>query len=240
MSKELKIIFENWRKFLNEETANQNLKLFFLIGPPSVGKSEWVKKEGPRYDIVNPYTISMDDMTELVGNRHGFDYDSMFEKPIQPGEPEYTEDQYSQQYGEMIDQPLSWKTWEPKVWSKVAKAQGEAMGEHDRNIQAAAASGQPIVVDMTNMNKSSRKRLIDHLAAPNHELIAVAFDWNNDVEFLKRQSALRSQERFEQTGKRKTIPPQAFDRMVGGYEPPSNDEGWDRIIHVPAWWKDDL
>ena len=145
MSKELKIIFENWRKFLNEETANQNLKLFFLIGPPSVGKSEWVKKEGPRYDIVNPYTISMDDMTELVGNRHGFDYDSMFEKPIQPGEPEYTEDQYSQQYGEMIDQPLSWKTWEPKVWSKVAKAQGEAMGEHDRNIQAAAASGQPIV-----------------------------------------------------------------------------------------------
>jgi tRNA uridine 5-carbamoylmethylation protein Kti12 len=53
--------------------------------------------------------------------------------------------------------------------------------------------------------------------------------------FLKSQSARRSQERFKQTGKRKTIPPEAFDRMIGGYEPPSEDEGWDKIIHVPAW-----
>jgi len=37
--------------------------------------------------------------------------------------------------------------------------------------------------------------------------------------FLKSQSARRSQERFKQTGKRKTIPPEAFDRMIGGYDP---------------------
>jgi hypothetical protein len=231
----MKKIFENWRRHMNE-TSSESLKLFFLIGPPSVGKSSWVEEEGPKYGIVDPYTISMDDMTEEVGDRHGLDYDAMFEKPIQPGEEGYTEDQYSEQYGGMIDQPLTWKTWEPKVWAKVAKAQGEAISEHDQIIAAAGASGRPIVVDMTNMNKGSRKRLLDQLDAPNHELIAVVFDWNDDVEFLKSSAASRSAKRFEETGRRKTIPPEAFDRIVGSFEPPTADEGWDEIVHVPAWW----
>ena len=222
------------REILIEEAGLQ--KLFFLIGPPSVGKSTWIKDEGPKYGIVNPYKISMDDVTDMIGDVHGLDYDEMFEKPIQPGQPGYTEDQYSEEYGEMIDQPLSWKTWEPKVWSKVAQAQGEAMSEHDRIIGAAAASGRPIVVDMTNMNKGARERMINQLDAPNHRLIAVVFDWDDDVEFLKGSAAKRAEERFEQTGRRKTIPPEAFDRMVGGYEPPTEGEGWDEIIHVPAWW----
>ena len=214
----------------------QKAKIFLLIGPPSVGKSEWIRREGPKHGIVNPYTISMDDVTDQVGDKYGLDYDEMFEKPIQPGQPGYTEDQYSEEYGEMIDQPLAWKTWEPKVWSKVAEAQASAMSEHERIVDAAAISGRPVVVDMTNMNKGGRERMIKQIDAPNHELIAVVFDWNEDVEFLKTSSAERARERFEKTGRRKTIPPEAFDRMVGGYQPPTDDEGWDNIIHVPAWW----
>lgn len=231
-----KTAIDAWRKFLNEQEGNPGLKLFFLIGPPSVGKSEWIRREGPKHGIVNPYIISMDDVTDMTGDKHGLDYDDMFEKPIQPGQSGYTEDQYSEEYGEMIDQPLVWKTWEPKVWSKIAKVQAEAMSEHDRRIEEAAASGRPIVVDMTNMNKASRKRMIKELQAPDHKLIAVVFDWNDDVDFLKTTAAKRARERFEQTGRRKTIPPEAFDRMIGGYEPPSEGEGWDEIIRVPAWW----
>ena len=232
----MKLIMENWRRFLNEQDENQKLRLFFLIGPPSVGKSEWIRREGAKHGIVNPYMISMDDVTDMTGDKHGLDYDDMFEKPVQPGQEGYDENQYSDQYGEMIDNPLKWKTWEPKVWSKVSDAQVEAMSEHDRRIEEAAASGRPIVVDMTNMNKASRERMIKALQAPNHELIAVVFDWNKDVDFLKTTAAKRARERFEKTGRRKTIPPEAFDRMIGGYEPPVEDEGWDKIIHVSAWW----
>jgi len=230
----MKLLLENWRNFIREGSKSQ--KLFFLIGPPAIGKSTWIKEEGPKHGIVNPYIISMDDVTDMIGDKHGMDYDDMFEKPIQPGERGYTEDQYSEEFGEMIDQPLKWKTWEPKVWAKVAGAAGEAMGEHERIIQQATKSGRPIVVDMTNMNKASRERLIDQLDSPNHELIAVVFDWDNDVEYLKGAAAKRAKERLAQTGRKKTIPPAAFDRMVGGYEAPSEDEGWDEIISVPAWW----
>ena len=230
----MKLLLENWRRYLNE--GNESQKLFFFIGPPSVGKSRWMKEEGPKHGIVNPYIISMDDVTDMTGDKYGMDYDDMFAKPIQPGQPGYTEDQYSEEFGEMIDQPLEWKTWEPKVWAKVAQAAGEAMNEFDRIVGAAADSGRTIVVDMTNMNKGGRERIFNQLSAPNHELIAVVFDWGDDIEFLKKTAASRAKERFAQTGRKKTIPPEAFDRMIGGYEPPTGDEGWDEIINVPAWW----
>ena len=232
----MKLLFENWRKYLKEDQAH---KLFFLIGPPSVGKSTWLEEEGPTHGIIDPYIINMDDITDMTGDRHGMDYDDMFEKPIQPGQPGYTDEQYSEEFGNMIDQPLEWKTWEPKVWEKVAQAQVEAMDEQERVIHGAASSGQPVVVDMTNMNKGGRQRILEQINAPNHELIAVVFDWNDDVARLKSMAAERAAKRFKETGRKKTIPPEAFDRMVGGYEPPTEDEGWDQIIEVPAWWAEE-
>lgn len=224
---------KNWPGILKENIGH--LKVFFLIGPPSVGKSTWLRKEGPQYGIENPYIVSMDDVTDSVGDRHGFDYDDMFAKPIQPGQPGYTENQYSEKYGEMIDQPLAWKTWEPKVWSKVAAAADEAMAEHDRIVKNAKDSGRPIVVDMTNMNKDGRDRIKNALDAPDHEMIGVVFDWNDDVDFLKSTAVKRNESRKLATGRSKTIPPEAFDRMIGGYQPPEENE-FDKIITVPAWW----
>ena len=230
-----KKIVENWRHFLSEGSTNQ-LSIYFLIGPPSVGKSRWLTEQGPAHGIVNPYIVSMDDMTDMIGDKHGLDYDDMFEKPIQPGQEGYEENQYSEKYGEMIDQPLAWKNWEPKVWSKVAAAQGESISEHDRIIAEAKSSGRPIVVDMTNMSMVSRKRIIDAIDAPDHELVAVVFDWNDDIEYLKKTAKKRSKDRYEQTGRKKTIPPEVFDRMVDTYQPPAEEERWDTIINVPPWW----
>ncbi len=223
----------NWKRILKESTGH--LKVFFLIGPPSVGKSTWLREEGPEYGIENPYIISMDDVTDSVGDRHGFSYDDMFAKPIQPGEPGYTENQFSEKYGEMIDQPLAWKTWEPKAWSKVAAAADEAMSEHDRIVNSARDSGRPIVVDMTNMNGAGRDRMKAALDAPDHEMIAVVFDWNDDVDYLKKTASDRNERRKIETGRSKTIPPEAFDRMTGGYQPPEEGE-FDQVVEVPAWW----
>ena len=235
----------NWQRILKEDIGH--LKLVFLIGPPSVGKSYWLEHEGPKHGIENPYIISMDEMTDKIGDLHNFDYDEMFAKPEQPEtwdkeeekmipNPKYTETQYHDKFGGLVDQPFDWKTWEPKAWKHVAKAQVEAMQAHDNVIAAATASGRPIVVDMTNMSSSRRKGLVSEIDAPNHELIAVVFDWNNDVQYLKDMAAERSRKRFEKTGRKKTIPADVIDRMVDNYEPPSEEEGWDKIIHVPAWW----
>lgn len=231
-----KSLMEGWRRFLKEGDSADQLAIYFLIGPPSVGKSHWIQHEGPKHGIVDPYIISMDDATDMVGDKHGFDYDDMFEKPVQPGQEGYEDFQHHERYGEMIDQPLEWKTWEPKVWSNVSAAQIEAMNDHDQIVAAAGGTDKPVVVDMTNMNKGGRQRLISQINAPNRRLVAVVFDWNDDVEHLKSSAAKRAKERFETTGRRKTIPPEAFDRMVGGYQPPEEDEGWDEIIEVPAWW----
>jgi len=231
-----KSILENWRHFL-KEGKQKKLKLVFLIGPPSIGKSYWLENHASQYGIIDPYIISMDDVTEAVGDKHGYDYDDMFAKPIQPGQEGYSDNQHSERFGEMIDQPLKWKTWEPKVWAGVAGATGEAMFQHQQELEQAKHSGKHVVIDMTNMNKGGRKRIIDAVDAPDHELTAVVFDWAEDIQHLKDSAHKRSMKKFRDSGKMKTIPPEAFDRMIGGYEPPTKDEGWDNIIHVPAWWK---
>ena len=101
---------------------------------------------------------------------------------IQFGKSSHLYINFSEKYGEMIDQPLKWKTWEPKVWSKVSVAQIESMNEHDKIIQAAGGSDKPVVVDMTNMGVGARKRMIEQINAPNRRLVAVVFDWADDVE----------------------------------------------------------
>jgi hypothetical protein len=35
---------------------------------------------------------------------------------------------------------------------------------------------------------------------------------------------------------KKTIPPAAFDRMIGSYESPSEDEGFVDMRNIEAWW----
>ena len=42
----------NWNRILNESTGH--LKVFFLIGPPAVGKSTWLETEGPELGIQDP------------------------------------------------------------------------------------------------------------------------------------------------------------------------------------------
>lgn len=52
-------------------------RLYFLIGPPAVGKSTWIKN-----NIPNATIISRDDLVELVAEESGIGtYDDMFSKP---------------------------------------------------------------------------------------------------------------------------------------------------------------
>lgn len=76
--------FKSTKQFVNylfEQTQPQQTeeksKLVFLIGPPAVGKTEYIKTNLSGYEIVN-----RDDIVEKVASEQGVGtYDDMFEKP---------------------------------------------------------------------------------------------------------------------------------------------------------------
>lgn len=225
----------NWQRILRESTGH--LKAFFLIGPPSVGKSSWIEQEGPNHGLENPYVINSDDIVDEYALKNDLTYDEIFEqKPIQPGQPGYTDTQSHPVYGEIVDNPIGWKSArQPKSWKKIAKAESEGLAEYDKIIEGARDSGRPIVIDLTNMNKGSRDFMKSRLKAPDHEMIAVVFDWNDDVQRLKDSAKKRNQDRIDTTGRPKTIPDHVIDGMVSNYQAPVDGE-FDQVIHVPAWW----
>jgi hypothetical protein len=68
----VKILLENWNKFLKEE--QQKPKLFFLIGPPAVGKSTWIKNNAPKDAVI----VNRDEMVETIASKAGLTYDEMY------------------------------------------------------------------------------------------------------------------------------------------------------------------
>jgi predicted AAA+ superfamily ATPase len=72
----MKVLLENWKRFLNEEQEERK-KIFVLVGPPSVGKSTWIK--GTFEEA--PYIINRDDIVEQVASEYGWTYDDLFVSP---------------------------------------------------------------------------------------------------------------------------------------------------------------
>lgn len=233
----MKEIMKEWRSFLNEQSQEKK-KIYVLVGPPSVGKSTWI-----RQNAADAYVVSSDEITIQVARERGMTYDDMFDYPPQPtnrdGSPNASFDPsyVHPKWGEIIDQQLAWKKWMPKAYRKVNDAEVEVQKRIEQRYANATSAGTDIVLDLTNMNKNSRKFAIQKLGdISNFDLVAINFDWNNDVDFLKKSSAERSQREFEETGMKKTIPPAAFDRMIGGYERPAEEEGFTDVRDVDAWW----
>lgn len=236
-SDKMKEIMKEWRRYLNEQVQEKK-KIYVLVGPPAVGKSTWIRKNAP-----DAYVVSSDEITIEVARERGMTYDDMFDYPPQPtnrdGSPNLSFDPgyVHPRWGPIVDQQLSWKKWAPKAYKKVNDAEVEAQKRIEQRYANATSAGTDIVLDLTNMNKGSRKFAIQKLGdISNFDLVAINFGWNDDVDFLKKASAERSQKEFEETGMKKTIPPAAFDRMIGGYESPSEEEGFVDVQDVEAWW----
>jgi predicted kinase len=59
------------KMFENEEVKNK--KIFVLVGPPSVGKSTWIKST---FGEIEPYVISRDNLVEQVAAKeYGWTYE---------------------------------------------------------------------------------------------------------------------------------------------------------------------
>lgn len=221
----MNLILESWNKFINEAEENKK-KIFVLVGPPSVGKSTWIKSTfGGKPDV---YVINRDDLVEEVASGYGWTYDDLFVSPPQDAKEGDTDSKY----GTVVKSP-NWMTWQPLSFDKVLEANNQVQSLFTKRVSGAVPSGKDVIVDMTNMNAGARAgamKAIQGSEADYHK-IAVVFQFEGAEEVIKDIAQKRA-EAAKRMGKSKTIPPAAFDRMFKAFQQVSAQEGFDEVVSV--------
>jgi hypothetical protein len=206
---------------IDEPTEDESTRsVFILVGPPSVGKSTWIQN-----NIPDAYVINHDNIVQEVASQMGMTYDDMFMSP--PPGSEIGEDHGK--YGKVIASP-EWMTWQDVVYDNILNAHGVINEKFSSLVSGASGYDGDIVVDMTNMNKATRSKMLSDLPT-DAKKIAVDFKFHGIEPIIKKVAAKRA-EMYKQQGKSKTIPDSAFERIFSSYEPPSQEEGFDEIISV--------
>jgi hypothetical protein len=213
----------NFFYYLYKNYVMQKRKMIVLVGPPSVGKSTWIKSNLP-----DAYIINRDDLVEQVASEYGWTYDDMFATP--PSDVILGD--IDEKYGTVIEAP-QWMTWTKFVFDKVVEANGKVQQLMSSKVSGANPSNKDIVVDMTNMNQNSRKNAMKAIEGKEGEYHKIAVDFKFEgAEGVIKKMAQKRAEAAERMGKSKTIPSSAFDRMFSSYEKPTTTEGFDEIVSV--------
>lgn len=219
--KSMKLVLERWNRFVNEAVEGRK-KIFVLVGPPSVGKSHWIK-ETFEDDI---YIINRDDIVNNVADSMGWTYDDLFVPPPKGAQ----EGDVDEKYGSVVKSP-AYMTWQPLSYDKVAAANAKVHKLFTKRVSGAQPSGQNIIVDMTNMNVAARARALQMIDDTVYKKVAVVFKFEGTEEIIKKIAAKRAaEERAE--GRSKTIPPEVFDRMFKAFQEVSSEEGFDEVVSV--------
>lgn len=218
---------KNLKRYINffkENLQNSNKKIYVLVGPPSVGKSTWIKQT---FVDIEPYVINRDEIVEQVAKTYNWTYDDLFVAPL----PDQVEGDLSEKYGTVVKSP-EYMTWQPLSYDKVLEANGKVAELFNKKVLEAKGQ-ENIVVDMTNMNVGSRKGALKAIEGSEDEYkkIAVVFNFKGAEEIIKKVAQKRAEEAKRQ-GLSKTIPPEAFDRMFKSFQEVSPEEGFDEVINV--------
>jgi len=217
------LIRESLNTIFEADSDGEKKKLVVLVGPPSVGKSTWIKSNFP-----NAYIINRDDIVDKVASSYGWTYDDMFATP--PADAQIGDS--DEKFGNVVAAP-SWMTWAKTIFDKVQEANGKVQQLMNSKVSGANPSGQDIVVDMTNMNAGSRKSAMKAIEGneDKYHKVAVDFRFKGAEDVIKKMAEKRA-EAAQRMGKSKTIPPAAFDRMFSSYEEPTTAEGFDEVMSV--------
>ena len=187
--------------------------IYVLVGPPSVGKSTWIKQT---FSEVKPYVINRDELAEQVAEEYGWTYDDMFMSP--PADS--VEGDMSEKYGKVVPAPayMNWPGAPKLVYDKVVEANGKVQKLFTDKVTGAKGQDN-IVVDMTNMNAGSRKGALKAIEGQEGEYhkVAVVFNFKGSEDIIKQVGRKRAEE-AKKLGKSKTISDDVFDRMFQSYD----------------------
>ena len=196
---------------------SEKKKMIVLVGPPSIGKSTWIKNNFP-----DAYVINRDDIVDKVASSYGWTYEDMFATP--PSDAQVGD--YDEKFGKVVANPKVDKI----VFDKVFKANGDVQKLMKSRNYGAHPSNQDIVVDMTNMTPSARKNALKAIEGNEDKYykVAVDFKWAGAEDVIRAMAEKRA-EAAERMGKSKTIPSDVFDKMFSSYKEPTKSEGFDEI-----------
>lgn len=199
-------------------------KIYILVGPPSVGKSTWIKNNMIDDSV---YVINRDELVEKVAEELDMTYDDLFVTP--PSGSNIGD--ISDKYGAVVKSP-DYMTWSPLSYDKILDANEKVAKLFSQKVSNAKRYNT-IIVDMTNMNSSSRKTALNAIKGVEDEYkkIAVIFKFKGSEDLIKKVAKKRAEE-AKKIGKSKTIPDSAFDRMFQSYQEITPDEGFDEVIEV--------
>jgi hypothetical protein len=215
---------EIWKDLKEEEENNINKrKIYVLVGPPSVGKSTWIKNT---FSDIKPYVISRDDIVEQIADNLGWTYDDLFVAPPQGSQL----GDYDEKYGEVIQSP-SYMSWQPLSFSKVLEANNQVQVLFTKRVSNAVNSEKDIVVDMTNMTAGSRKNALKAIQGSENlfEKIAVVFPFEGAEEVIIDVARKRA-EAAKRMGKSKTLPDSVMRKMFASFQNVTPEEGFDKVI----------
>jgi predicted kinase len=213
----------NFSKWMEAKEAK---KIFVLVGPPSVGKSHWIKKT---FEGKDPYVINRDDIVAKVASQIGWTYDEMYMPPSK----EAKEGDFDIKYGTVVQSPPH-MTWQPLSYDKVVEANEQVQDLFDKRMASAHPSGKDIVVDMTNMDAKDRQDALSSIEgaiAGEYQKIAVVFKFKGAEDIIKKVAKKRAAQALER-GESKTIPPEAFDRIFQDFQEVDPSEGFDQVVSV--------
>lgn len=240
-------------KYLNfiNESFNNYKDFILLIGPPGIGKSTYIKKllKIPNKEYI---VINRDDIAIQIAERENITYKETYSRPNKvfkkdrffvPNQDDFYKENGKmylkdyEHYGEIIDVPEGSYLSKicPNMFLNIFKINEEIERAVDEKIENAIKKKRNIIIDMVNNTKYGRMLFISKLCNNRNYYKVKAVIFNNGGKGLediliainkKRDMILKSQNRD------KNIPEETIRRFVKNYEPPTKDEGIDKIINV--------
>jgi len=214
---------KTYNQFINESIKNK--KFILLVGPPSTGKSTYIKQHFKTDYII----IERDKIVNDIAKEFGFTYDDCYEFPKEG----MVVGDKDPKYGEVIEAPDEMNSRIKLLYDKVLEANIKIKETFTKTFEDAVASNQSIVVDMLNMDKKTRTSILKFIEGKAKEYEKIAIVFNNGGENIKDtifKLSKKRQKEIELAGGSKTIGEDVIDRIIGTYEEPAKDEGFNKII----------
>lgn len=201
--------------------------IYFLIGPPAIGKSTYTRENLPHCK-----TVSRDTTAENKAKSLGLAYDELFSYPtleysigdVVPGK---------EKYGVVVENTITTYKY-PIAYENVLRYNHEIDAEVANMFLGYIDEGHDVIIDMTNIRKDRRD--IFNLIIPERDdirKVAVVFNFQGEemVDLIKKVAHKRHMKSVEK-GYGKNITPGMIEMMVSMYEPVTEEERFHEIIHV--------